>query len=147
MLVATLSLTELAMVPVIHCYDSWAVVIRAMGWSIAYSGDTRPCTVRARSLRHGFGMVCTLCATVRDPVRQARVEDTRHVTVWLSVQVFAQQARGVELVIHEATFEAELQSHADSKRHSTVDEAMGIATMAQAQYLIATHFSQRYAVH
>lgn len=31
-------------VPVIHCYDAYAVVVRhASGWSMVYSGDTRPC--------------------------------------------------------------------------------------------------------
>ena len=31
-------------VPVIHCYDAYGVVVRqASGWSVVYSGDTRPC--------------------------------------------------------------------------------------------------------
>ena len=31
-------------VPVIHCYEAYGVVVRhASGWSMAYSGDTRPC--------------------------------------------------------------------------------------------------------
>lgn len=52
-----------------HCSDAWAVVIRALDrWSIAYSGDTRPCAALAAA------------------------------------------ARGVTLLIHEATFEPALHS-------------------------------------
>lgn len=45
MLVATLGLTQLELIPVIHCRDSWGVLLRARDWSLAYSGDTRPCQV------------------------------------------------------------------------------------------------------
>eukprot|EP00730_Choanoeca_flexa_P020431 TRINITY_DN9978_c0_g1_i1.p1 TRINITY_DN9978_c0_g1~~TRINITY_DN9978_c0_g1_i1.p1 ORF type:complete len:635 (+),score=105.66 TRINITY_DN9978_c0_g1_i1:90-1994(+) len=93
---------ELRLISVIHCHDSWGIKLAGPGWSLGYSGDTRPCT---------------------------RLVDA---------------FRGVQVLIHEATFESELQSHADKKRHSTIDEAVAMAHQAHAKYLIATHFSQRY---
>eukprot|EP00897_Mesotaenium_endlicherianum_P008177 jgi/Mesen1/7388/ME000382S06589 len=90
-----------------HCHDAWALLLEARsggaaGWSLAYSGDTRPC---------------------------ARL---------------AGAAKGCTLLIHEATFEDGLRSHALSKRHSTASEALGLATDARAHAVVLTHFSQRY---
>ncbi|KAK9822596.1 hypothetical protein WJX74_008798 [Apatococcus lobatus] len=55
-----------------------------------------------------------------------------------------QAGQGCSLLIHEATFEATLQADAHSKKHSTVDEAMQVATAMNADRVILTHFSQRY---
>jgi hypothetical protein len=49
------------------------------------------------------------------------------------------------LLLHEATFEDQLQSHAVSKRHSSVSEALDSAAAMAAQQVVLTHFSQRYA--
>lgn len=48
------------------------------------------------------------------------------------------------LLIHEATFEDDLQSEAIDKFHSTTNEAIEVALRMNAQYLIMNHFSQRY---
>lgn len=53
-------------------------------------------------------------------------------------------ARGVQVMIHEATFEDDLADHAVSKRHSTSGEALAVAGEAAAGCTILTHFSQRY---
>lgn len=56
----------------------------------------------------------------------------------------AAAARGVQVMIHEATFEDDLADHAVSKRHSTSGEALAVAGEAAAGCTILTHFSQRY---
>ena len=56
----------------------------------------------------------------------------------------AAAARGVQVLVHEATFADDLQTHAERKRHSTVSEALRVAEDARAGATILTHFSQRY---
>ena len=49
-----------------------------------------------------------------------------------------------DLLIHEATFDDQMRDDAQSKRHSTTSEAVGVALQMKAKHLILTHFSQRY---
>ena len=56
----------------------------------------------------------------------------------------ASAARGVQVLVHEATLADDLSSHALRKRHSTVSEALRVANDANAGHTILTHFSQRY---
>ena len=56
----------------------------------------------------------------------------------------ATAARGVQVLVHEATFADDLSSHALRKRHSTVSEALRVSSDANAGTTILTHFSQRY---
>ena len=57
---------------------------------------------------------------------------------------FARLAAGVGLLVHEATFEQAHESHARSKRHCTVEEALGVAAQAGGVgHTVLTHFSQR----
>lgn len=53
-------------------------------------------------------------------------------------------AKGANLLIHEATFENELKEDAVLKRHSTVGEALEVAKKMDADFVVLTHFSQRY---
>ncbi|RKO90367.1 beta-lactamase-like protein, partial [Blyttiomyces helicus] len=48
------------------------------------------------------------------------------------------------LLIHEATFEDDLQGEAIDKRHSTCSEAVIVAQRMSAEHVLLTHFSQRY---
>lgn len=82
-----------------HCYG---IVLRGDSWSVAYSGDTRPC------------------------------------------DNFVAAAQDVSVLIHEATFEENEPAMARAKGHSTVSQAVDVAKRMKAQYLIMTHFSQRY---
>jgi ribonuclease Z len=50
-----------------------------------------------------------------------------------------------DLLIHEATFDDEMQEDAKKKKHSTTGEALAIAIKMRAKNTILTHFSQRYA--
>lgn len=45
-------LKRLFTVPVIHCADAWALVVEhADGWSLCFSGDTRPCQALEQAAR------------------------------------------------------------------------------------------------
>ena len=49
------------------------------------------------------------------------------------------------LLIHEATFEDDLVREARSKLHSTFSEAIEMGEKMEADYIVLTHFSQRYS--
>ena len=59
---------------------------------------------------------------------------------------FARASRGVDLLVHEATFASGEggESHAARKRHSTAAGALAVAAASGAKRTILTHFSQRY---
>jgi len=54
-------------------------------------------------------------------------------------------ARGVDLIIHEATYLDDMAYEARDYGHSTAAQAAQIAGEAKAQRLLITHFSTRYA--
>jgi ribonuclease Z len=53
-------------------------------------------------------------------------------------------ARGVDLLIHEATYTQELTEEAREYGHSTAAQAAGVAQDSGARQLLITHFSTRY---
>jgi ribonuclease Z len=57
---------------------------------------------------------------------------------------FATIGKGATLLIHEATFDDELQGDAYAKKHSTTSEALSIGRRMEARRILLTHFSQRY---
>ena len=57
---------------------------------------------------------------------------------------FARIGRDSDVLVHEATFDDDMQGDALAKRHSTTGEALGVAAKMEAKNLILTHFSQRY---
>lgn len=57
---------------------------------------------------------------------------------------FVRIGKGATLLIHEATFDDELQGDAIAKKHSTTSEAMNIGKAMGARRILLTHFSQRY---
>ncbi|OQN97649.1 hypothetical protein B0A48_16513 [Cryoendolithus antarcticus] len=57
---------------------------------------------------------------------------------------FSKIGKGSTVVIHEATFDDELQGDAEAKNHSTTSEALGVAQAMGAKCCVLTHFSQRY---
>ncbi len=60
-------------------------------------------------------------------------------------QIYSQN-NPISLLIHEATFLHDSQGREDAvrKRHSTVKEALDVATNIEAEACLLTHFSQRY---
>ena len=57
---------------------------------------------------------------------------------------FADVGLDTDLLIHEATFVDGMEEDAVLKRHSTVGDAIDVATKMNAKSLVLTHFSQRY---
>ncbi|KAF4981353.1 hypothetical protein FZEAL_2838 [Fusarium zealandicum] len=57
---------------------------------------------------------------------------------------FARACKGAHLLIHECTFDDDMESHARKKKHSTMGEALGVARQMEARRTLLTHFSQRY---
>lgn len=58
---------------------------------------------------------------------------------------FAMIGSGSTVLIHEATFDDEMKSDAEAKKHSTTSEAIGVGVAMGAKRIILTHFSQRYS--
>lgn len=57
---------------------------------------------------------------------------------------FSHIGRNSTVLIHEATFDDELQGDAIAKKHSTTSEALGVGAQMDAKAVVLTHFSQRY---
>jgi ribonuclease Z len=53
-------------------------------------------------------------------------------------------ARGAEILVHEATYGADMQAEAGERGHSTAADAARVATEAGVRRLILTHISPRY---
>ncbi|KAJ8124266.1 hypothetical protein O1611_g9375 [Lasiodiplodia mahajangana] len=57
---------------------------------------------------------------------------------------FVNIGQGTTLLIHESTFDDELQGDAIAKKHSTMSEAIDVGRRMGARRILLTHFSQRY---
>jgi ribonuclease Z len=55
-------------------------------------------------------------------------------------------ARGVDLLVHEATLESAMEEKANSRGHSSTRQAAMLAREAQVKKLVITHVSSRYDV-
>ncbi|KAL2642084.1 hypothetical protein R1flu_009671 [Riccia fluitans] len=76
---SSMQLQSLRLIRVFHCFDAYGIILRGKsGWSIVYSGDTRPC----KPLEYA-GQGCTLLiheATFEDElIEQAKLK--RHCTI------------------------------------------------------------------
>lgn len=63
-----------------------------------------------------------------------------------SSDAFVKIGRNADLLIHEATYQSELNELAQKHKHSTVAMAIEQAQRMHAKYAILTHFSGRYAI-
>ncbi|KAG0283284.1 hypothetical protein BGZ96_012348 [Linnemannia gamsii] len=52
--------------------------------------------------------------------------------------------KGATVLLHEATFEDDMEEEALKKRHSTTKEAIMVGEGMEAKHTLLTHFSQRY---
>ncbi|CAG8954483.1 hypothetical protein HYFRA_00004395 [Hymenoscyphus fraxineus] len=57
---------------------------------------------------------------------------------------FIRIGQNATLLIHEATFDDELQSDAYAKKHCTTSDALNVGREMNARRILLTHFSQRY---
>lgn len=60
-------------------------------------------------------------------------------------KAFTVIGKGSTVLVHEATFDDDMQGDAIAKRHSTISEAIGVGAAMGARRVILTHFSQRYS--
>jgi len=60
-------------------------------------------------------------------------------------EMLAQRGQNCDLLIHESTFSDVYADDARKKKHSTVGEAVKVASMMKAKNTLLWHFSQRYA--
>ncbi|KAF9396722.1 Zinc phosphodiesterase ELAC protein 2 [Podila verticillata] len=59
-------------------------------------------------------------------------------------QNLVQAGHGATVLLHEATFEDDMQDEALKKKHSTTQEAIAVGEGMEARFTMLTHFSQRY---
>jgi len=57
---------------------------------------------------------------------------------------FIRAGMNADILIHESTFESELEYEAVKKFHCTINEACTVGRCMRAKFLLLTHFSQRY---
>jgi len=127
---------SLKSVPVEHCPNAYALILGLKlpnppcaenianldsFFQLCYSGDTRPSSNIVRAC-------------------EAFLSNTRNNVIRTS------NRQRISLLLHEATFDDDERGkkEAISKRHSTVQEAVRIATQINADVCLLTHFSQRY---
>eukprot|EP00764_Aduncisulcus_paluster_P010958 gnl/Carplike_NY0171/3990_a5394_213.p1 GENE.gnl/Carplike_NY0171/3990_a5394_213~~gnl/Carplike_NY0171/3990_a5394_213.p1 ORF type:complete len:853 (-),score=215.95 gnl/Carplike_NY0171/3990_a5394_213:63-2387(-) len=116
-------------VPVNHCAESYAVVCSGDGVVIGYSGDCMPCESFIREMRRKG--------------KRFESSDGSHDVVLKDGMKSSTQP--IVVCIHEATLSSSMQVQAFHKRHSTVEQALQVASLCEVDYLILTHFSQRFS--
>jgi ribonuclease BN (tRNA processing enzyme) len=82
------------------------------------SGDTRPCRNLVQACRHALSRESSTSA--------------------------AAGRKDCLFLLHEATFQEQEQESAESKKHSTIPEAIQVARDIPATKVLLSHFSQRY---
>jgi ribonuclease BN (tRNA processing enzyme) len=179
---AELGVVQLSVTRVRHCTKAYGLRLACVsiadanpslpettvGWSMVYSGDTRP-AYELEQLGRGFTDgaptqaciapqgLCPCSCAIQPPYSKADVTAPicgMQLMPWVRTLVQSsefeaalQQARvGCTILIHEATFEdsAGGARNAFEKGHSTVDEACLVATRMGARNTLLTHFSARY---
>jgi ribonuclease Z len=109
-----IGIRKLTNVPVIHCSQSYGLLVEANSFF------ETPSDVEVETFKLVYS------------------GDTR------PCDALIEMGADATILIHEATFEDDLQSEAIKKRHSTVTEALTVAKKMNAFRVILTHFSQRY---
>ncbi|KAI0458571.1 hypothetical protein F5B21DRAFT_460167 [Xylaria acuta] len=93
--------------------------------------------IEAAWVNHCFGALAT-AFTFPSGLKIAYSGDCR------PSDAFVQIGQGATVLIHESTFDDELQGDAIAKKHSTMSEAIDVGRRMGARRIILTHFSQRY---
>ncbi|CAI5481477.1 unnamed protein product [Closterium sp. Yama58-4] len=127
---SALGLTRLESVPVVHCPQAFAVVLEGMVRG-GEKGRVRGRKKGRERRREGGG-------EKEDSWKLVYSGDTR------PCDTVRAASRGATVLIHEATFEDDLQHEAIARKHSTTSEAVEVGASAPAYLTILTHFSQRY---
>lgn len=117
--------TSLKSIPVLHCHQSYGVVITLRnGKVIVYSGDCRPSQTLAKA-----GYNCDLLIHEATFDNSSLHDET-------DCQFTSNGKDGVK----------SFQADAIKKKHCTVDEAVAIGRQMNAKFIFLTHFSQRSTI-
>lgn len=108
---------------------------------LARLGLARLQSVEVHHCAHAYGCVITAdtVAAGGEPWTLVFSGDT------MPCPALVKAAKGATVLIHEATFDNELQEEAAAKKHSTTSQAIAAGREAGVYRTILTHFSQRYA--
>ncbi|KAI0857445.1 hypothetical protein F4860DRAFT_489676 [Xylaria cubensis] len=93
--------------------------------------------IEAAWVNHCFGALAT-AFTFPSGLKIAYSGDCR------PSDAFVRIGQGTTILIHESTFDDELQGDAIAKKHSTMSEAIDVGRRMGARRILLTHFSQRY---
>ncbi|KAI1347685.1 hypothetical protein F5Y01DRAFT_294544 [Xylaria sp. FL0043] len=93
--------------------------------------------IEACGVEHCFGALAT-AFTFPSGLKIAYSGDCR------PCDEFVRIGQGATILIHESTFDDELQGDAIAKKHSTMSEAIDVGRRMGARRILLTHFSQRY---
>uniref|UniRef100_A0A0A1XLC8 Zinc phosphodiesterase ELAC protein 2 n=1 Tax=Zeugodacus cucurbitae TaxID=28588 RepID=A0A0A1XLC8_ZEUCU len=98
-------------------------------------------TCLVRHCPHSFGVSVRLPAPIgsNEPITITYSGDS------MPCRDLVELGRNSTVLIHEATMEDDLIEEAKVKMHSTISQAIAQGREMQAQHIILTHFSQRYA--
>lgn len=90
---------------------------------------------------HVSGRRVKLSELAAAPGAQASIAYTGDTAPCRSVE---EAVRGVDVLLHDATFDSSLEEEASARGHSTARQAALIASRAGARILVLVHISQRY---
>ncbi|KAF2247160.1 ribonuclease Z mitochondrial precursor [Trematosphaeria pertusa] len=102
--------------------------------------------IQACKVAHCYGAMAVSLTFPRSPSDQENVKPLKvsYSGDCRPSKNFTNIGRNSTVLIHEATFDDELQGDAIAKKHSTTSEALGIGAQMGAKAVVLTHFSQRY---
>ncbi|XP_037935740.1 ribonuclease Z, mitochondrial [Teleopsis dalmanni] len=104
------------------------------------TGISTIATCLVRHCPHSFGVSLTLTAQYENkPIKITYSGDS------MPCQDLVELGRNSTILIHEATMEDDLIEEAKIKMHSTISQAIDQGRAMDAEHIILTHFSQRYA--
>ncbi|EZG57884.1 putative ribonuclease Z [Gregarina niphandrodes] len=113
-----------------HCDE-----LQKLGNVLLEMTDERVAVSSADNLVSGGASTCVACR--------------QHIDIGFSGDLsptpdFSRLIEGVDILIHEATFEDELAHEAVARKHCTVSHCVEAGLSSRCRALIMTHFSQRY---
>ena len=119
-----LGLRAVRCVPVLHCADAWGVVLEhAAGWSVVYSGDTRPCEALASA---GRGATLLIHEATFDDDRAADAVQKRHSTRGEALSIAERMGAYRVLLTHLSSRYSKLLYQRKVSSTPQVDEADGL---------------------
>jgi len=112
--------------------------IHTANQTLAALGVTSITNVRVDHCPQSYGIALELSVPGAETFKLVYSGDTRPCADLVAL------GRGATLLVHEATFEDDMQADAVAKSHCTISEAIQAGVGMGAHLTVLTHFSQRY---